>query len=533
MRGPSRVGPHDLLDGEEQRVNRRARIVWYPFLAACYPIAALAQSNGGELVRPGDLLKPFLIALCAAGAAWLLSRLVARDLDRRAFLTFVAVVTFSTFGYGVDLVRRLVPSYGAASAIVLLPLAGAAVLAWRGRVGLGLLTRYLNLVLVILLIWAAGTFLWRSRSAEQAITLRDPGVQVARVPAAGDSLPNLFLIILDKYTGHRSLKANYGFDNSPFEQALERDGFVVPRAARANYVHTFLALAAMLNWQYLDDVARQLGRENPSWVAAYPLLEDNRTWRALRGLGYRFVFMPSALPATDHNRHADLLLPDPSRLTHEFEAVWLRGTILLPVLEWTCARLSCSGGALPYVPETAASYDWKFRLIPGLASAEQPVFVLAHLTVPHEPYVYDADCRHRDPYWPRSDAGTAKPAVKTAYIAQLQCVNRKVEHLVKEILGASHRPVIIMLQADHGHALLGRDVPPLTDASSVQVDERTDIFAAYRLPGAPRGLVPDSIGPVNAMRAVMRYYYGFDLPPLEEASYWSSAHRPYAFIKVR
>ena len=78
-------------------MNRPRRIVWYPFLAACYPIAALAQSNGGELVRPGDLLRPFLIALCAAGAAWLVSRLVTPDVDRRAFLTFVAAVIFSTF----------------------------------------------------------------------------------------------------------------------------------------------------------------------------------------------------------------------------------------------------------------------------------------------------------------------------------------------------------------------------------------------------------------------------------------------------
>jgi len=123
--------------------------------------------------------------------------------------------------------------------------------------------------------------------------------------------------------------------------------------------------------------------------------------------------------------------------------------------------------------------------------------------------------------------------VKAAYIAQVQCVNRKVEELVTRIIRNSRRPVVIMLQADHGHALLGRDVPALADVSPAQIAERTDIFAAYLLPGAPRNLVSDSIGPVNAMRAVMRYYYGFDLPPLEEASYWSSARQPYAFTKVR
>ncbi len=512
----------------------RPRAVLYPFLAACYPVLALAQSNGGELVRPADLVKPLLIALSAAGSAWLLSGLVTRDPDRRAFVTLLAVVVFSAFGDWADLVTRAVSSRPVATAVVLLlPQAAAVLLARRTTVRLGALTRYLNSVFAILLVWTGGSFLWRLRSAVAPVSWPDPTLPVASAAADGDSLPNLFVIILDKYTGPRSLETNYGFDNTPFEQALERQGFVVPRNARANYVHTFLALAAMLNWEYLDGIARRLGPENPSWTVAYPLLEDNRTWRTLHRLGYRFVFMPSALPATDHNRYADLLLPDPSQLSHEFEAVWLRGTLLLPVLEWTCTHLKCSGGALPYVPETPASYDWKFRAMPGLAGGEKPVFVLAHLTVPHEPYVYDADCRHRDPYWPRTDSGAAQPAVKAAYIAQVECVNRRVEQLVTGIIGASRRPVVILLQADHGHALLGRDVPPLVDATPAQVAERTDIFAAYRLPGAPAGLVSDSVGPVNAMRAVMRYYYGLDLPPLEEASYWSSAHRPYAFTRVR
>ncbi len=147
--------------------------------------------------------------------------------------------------------------------------------------------------------------------------------------------------------------------------------------------------------------------------------------------------------------------------------------------------------------------------------------------------MYDADCGHRRPYWPNADDGPDAETGKAAYVAQVRCVNRKVEELVKAILGRSTRPAIILLQADHGHGRLGRDLPPLSGASAARVEERIDIFAAYLLPGAPRGLVHDSIGPVNTMRSVMRYYYGLDLPPLEDASYWSSAGRPYEFTRVR
>jgi hypothetical protein len=514
--------------------ERLPGFVLYPFLAAVYPVLALAARNGGELVRPGDLARPLAISLAAAVVVWLASRAATSDADGRGLVTFLAMGVFSGHGYLVNTLAPWIQSDFAVFLLAVVPVAVAAVVVRRSRVSLRGLTAYLNLVLVIMVAWAAGSLLGHWRPRGPAITLSDLPKPSPGSPTSGrDDRPDLFLIVLDKYTGHRSLQANFGFDNAPFEAALEQQGFVVPLAAKANYVHTFLALAAMLNWQYLDDVAAQLGKDNANWSVAYPLLEDNRTWRALHARGYRFVFLPTGLPATDHNRYADVQLPDPARLTHEFEAVWLRGTLLYAVLQRFCPLMGCSAGVLPYVPESAESLDWKFATIPTLARSDRPVFVLAHLTVPHEPYIYDADCRHRSPYWPATDAGAEAEPVKAAYVAQIRCVNRKVETLVQEIHSQSTRPAVILLQADHGHGRLGRDMPPLSGASPAQVAERTDIFAAYLLPGAPQGLVYDSISPVNAMRAVMRYYYGLDLPPLPDESFWSSAARPYDFTRVR
>jgi hypothetical protein len=207
--------------------------------------------------------------------------------------------------------------------------------------------------------------------------------------------------------------------------------------------------------------------------------------------------------------------------------------MLDPVTAFWCARWSCAQSLLPYTSEAAESLDWKFEELGRLGRADVPLFVLAHLTIPHEPYVYDADCRHISPYWPVRDDGPEAARVKQAYVAQVQCVNRKLERLVLTLQGSSSRPVVIVLQSDHGHGRLGRDQPPLAQAPPDRVAERIDIFAAYHLPGAPAGLVHDSIGPVNAMRAVMRHYFGMPLPPLEEASYWSDHLRPYQLTRVR
>jgi hypothetical protein len=153
--------------------------------------------------------------------------------------------------------------------------------------------------------------------------------------------------------------------------------------------------------------------------------------------------------------------------------------------------------------------------------------------LPHEPYLFAADCTHIRPYWPLRDDGPDAEPVKRAYVAQVQCVNRKLEAWIDTVQKTSRRPSVIILQADHGHGRLGRDQPQLIDAPLENVQERIDIFAAYHLPSAPPDLVHDSIGPVNAMRAIIGYYFQVSLPPLEEASYWSWHHRPYDLTRVR
>jgi sulfatase-like protein len=521
-----------------QSLMKRAALPLYPFGASIYPVLGLAAFNSGELIRPADLVGPLLISLIAALLAWLGSRIATRDIHKRALVTLLFLVIFNTYGYAADALKHSYWFESAGEDVIALPLAillliAAADLLRRSPRSFEGATVYLNVVIAVLVVWCGATVGWHvsKENSRRPATLSN--MLAPRARTSPETKPHVFLVILDKYTGPRSLRANYGFDDRKFLDSLRGHGYFVPGNSHANYVHTFLALAAMLNWEYLDSLPRQLGVNSSAWSPAYPLIENNRTWHALKQLGYKFIFLPTALPATASNRYADIQLPDPSRMTHEFEAAWLHTTVLVPLLDAVCALRHCSAGSLPYVPESAESIDSKFTELPRLAESEQPVFVFAHFTVPHEPYIYDAQCRHRTPYWPKSDAGAEESQVKTAYVQQIECVNRKVQQMVEEIQRHAARPTIVMLQADHGHGRLGRDQPPLRGTPQDRVAERVDIFGAYYLPGAPSGLLNDSIGPVNVMRAVMRHYFGFDLPELQEKTYWSSSGLPYRFTRIR
>jgi hypothetical protein len=506
----------------------------YPLLFSVYFVLAVGASDNGELTALTDLVRPLVITTAFTAAVWLASRVVTKDDDRRAILTFVVVVCFSTYGYWVMLLARF--PYGQTTGQMLLVpactmlVAGTALAARRSGRSRSGLTQYLNVTSLILLGVAAGE-LARSHARSPLPVLSQ--VSHPLRPDTALQQPHVFVVVLDTYTGAESLRSWYGWNNTPFETFLTTHGFRVVPAAHANYVHTPLALSAMLNLDYLDSLVAHVGTRETKLSLAYPLIEDNRVVRAFKAAGYRFVFFPTGFAATADNRLADVRLPDPKYLTREFEMVWVRTTALNSLLSLVCGRVSCPW-FVPFTTEAARMFDWKFEQLGRLSMSGDPLLVFAHFIVPHPPYVYDSQCTHVVPYWPVRDDGKDSSRVKKAYIAQIACVNRKLEVFIEELERSSSRPYVVVLQSDHGHGRFGlRGVPPLSAASAASIRERLDIFAAYRLPGAPVSLVNDSIGPVNAMRALVGYYLHIPLPPLAEASYWSSADQPFDLTRVR
>ena len=526
---PGRHGPQPFTDG------RGFRLVGYPFLAALYSVLYVAANNSGEVVYWSDLLAPIAIALAVALLAILIGTVIAHDRHAGGLVALVSLITFCGYGYiaggfygtvGLEAGVRWEPLL---LTVLLASLLGLAYVLRRRRLVAQGVTAWLTAVFGLLVAYSAGRLIVERLRPTAAVAATR--VAPALAPAVHlDRRPDIYLIVADKYTGSEVLRSHMGYDNSAMVAALRKRGFVVPKAARANYSHTFLALASMLNLRYLDDLAAQLGERNQRWDDAYPTIEYNESARLLKSLGYRFVFLPTALAATRQNRLADLQVPDPAAIQPEFSIAWQR-TTMLPLLHraW-CSASGCTIDHLPYVPETAALMDWKFHQLERLGVPERPTFIVAHLTVPHEPYIYDAACRHVTPYWPQDNA-ELQPRAMRAYVDQIECVNQKLIKLVDAIRSNARVPPVILIQADHGHGRLGRKLPALDGVAPERVVERLSVFGAYFIPGLTEA-VPDTITPVNAMRLALRTALGLDLPALPDRSFWSSHRYPYHFVRV-
>jgi hypothetical protein len=283
--------------------------------------------------------------------------------------------------------------------------------------------------------------------------------------------------------------------------------------------------------RYLDDLPARFGGES-RWELAYPLIENSRFVSFLHTRGYRFVFFPTEFWPTRQNRYADLQIPDPAAVRSELVDSWTRMTAVPLLRRFGCRYIGCNPNTPPYLPATPEFMDWRFRALGAVpADSTRPSFVLAHLMVPHEPYIYGPECQHRWPFWPL-EANVDLPRVRQMYGDQVQCVNRKILAVIDNILGRAAVPPIILIQSDHGHGHAPRFLPPLATADPATVRSRASVFAAYFLPGVSSEHVPDTITPINVTRLVLRHYFGADLPPVADAMYWSATTRPYALEKV-
>jgi hypothetical protein len=519
---------------------RMPRLVLYPLFAAAYPVLALAAGNPGEVPGLWVMIWPLAISLFVALGTWLLLSVFIRDPDRRAFLTLMVVVVFAFYGYFTIGLRQV--AWAAPYAQTVLPflfivayLAGATYVVFRLVPNLRGLTRFLTIFMALLVGWTSVQLL-RQRTRWTGLTTESnqPYPTQTSPKRNGKAGPDIYLIVLDKYTGSRSLRDNFGFDNADFETFLVRRGFVLPRTAQANYIYTALSLASLLNYRYLDDLPAASSAESHTKAYVNHLVEDNAVWRFLQARHYRFIFFPTGFPVTGSNRFADLQLPDPRRILSEFEIVWRRTTLAEPVLSWVCQRFNCARAATPFSTEPNL-LEWKFdqlSQVPTWPREGRPLFVFAHLTIPHEPYVFNADCSIRPPFWPSFYVVQDETPEKQAYIAQIECLNRRLKSIVERLLRDSPAPPIILIQSDHGHGRMPLHIPDLDAVTPDRVAERHDVFAAYYLPGTNGGTIYDSITPVNVFRTVFREYFQADLAPLPDKTYWSPGTQLFKFTRV-
>lgn len=515
------------------------RVPLYPLAIAMW-LTLLAWSLGvaGEsrwLDLGTSLLAALLTALVGLGVA----ALITADRDRRGLIAVVVVFWSALFSDFVGALPRAWRLSEGEGALLWSMLALMVVLVVRRLAAPPTLTRVLSAASVILLAFQVvpiGTAVLRGENLTESRAQR-------RLTSRDAARPDIYVIVLDKYTATPWLASRYGFDNRPFEDSLRQLSFFVPTRARSNYPHTGLVLATLFNGRPIHEAVTT---PRSAWSAVFEQLRGARLWTELQERGYRFAFYPTTFNATSRMPSADIVLEPttgaPRRSTGAF-ATWSLRAPLAAIGSLRCGLRGCrattaaSGQRFPYPLESAAAIRWKFASLATLPDSAGPLVAFLHVLAPHEPYQFNADCSDREPWWPQSDEGITAE-VSAAYIAQVQCVNTMVLQTVRAILERSARPPIIIVQADHGHGQITRDAlrgqTLAFDELPVEaLRERLDVFAAYYAPGVASEWY-DTISPANVLPIVMNGTFGANWPRSPDRSWWvDDFNAPLALRELR
>lgn len=502
----------------------------YPFVAVVITVTALVAANPDEGIRLANLTAPVVVGVLLALAGWAIGALVATDRERQSAIALLVSLPLLTSGYIFGWIRSNVsagiPSDSAETGLSLVLIVGAVWGVRRLPPLVPTVSRFLNILMAVLFLFTVPAVL---RLLQTPVTeIPSP---VALQIGESATRPDIYLFVLDAYSGSESLQENYGFDNLPMLDSLRLRGFRFPDRPRANYIKTFLSVGSMLNRRYADDLVQLSAPDFTDRRPAYKALEFNQTIIDLKHMGYEFVYVGSSYPPMADNRLSDTR--NGSRISHEFESAWTRLTIVDPAIRVYCAVLSCKQSGMPFAAENAAATELQFRILKSAVSRPGPKFVYAHLLLPHGPFRFGPACEHRLSAWTTGSNAVTDSTAKRLFIDQVECTNRKLLELVDAIHEGSGDSAVILLQADHGHGRFAGGMPPELEAATAdQVRERFDVFSAYAGPG----YVADSLAayrtPVNLFRTLFRVLWGADEPPLEDRHYWSGTRRSMLLTEV-
>ncbi|HTX92047.1 MAG TPA: sulfatase-like hydrolase/transferase [Anaerolineales bacterium] len=473
----------------------------YPLLFGIYPALALAAFNISQIDLSStyrSILVSILLVLALAG----ILRLALRDWVRAAFLSFLLLVLFFTYGHVYNLLKSG-GILGASPAGYYLLLAAWAALAggatWtavRKKSNLAGFTLPLNLVFALLLVFPLFQILRHELRMHAA-----PAAAASGISQPAD--PDIYYIILDAYERADTLKVVYDYDNSAFVDALAGRGFYVAGCSQSNYAYTQPSLTSSLNMNYLDALSVT------SNTQADPLLQQNAVRKFLKSRGYAVVAFETGFSWSQWE-DADFYYryrPDAGAI-NGFEALFMDTTLLRLPLDALQARQAATYGIIPhnrilYVLDT-------LKTLPG--AVRSPKFVFVHLVVPHPPFVFS-------PTGGLVTAGAENATSLEGYRNSVTFINQAILQVVDRILADSKTPPIIVIQGDHAAPLYHS---PL---------QRMTILNAYYLPGAQAPLYP-TISPVNTFRLILDSYFGQNYPLLNDVSWYSPTNREYAFEAI-
>lgn len=342
-----------------------------------------------------------------------------------------------------------------------------------------------------------------------------------------DDLPNetnydgdIYYIILDGYGDHEAVTDLCGIESYLLATRLSDLGFHVVSDARTNYNQTRFSISSALNFSYIQDLRSAADVSGDDTAFPILLINQNMLFQYLRQVGYKTITFRT--PYDQINVHSSDFYLSPPFYPSPFIEVLVNNTFL-SLFFWK------------------PQYTWHTQGIKKILDEidhfqqEKPIFVYAHLLIPHPPFVFNSDGKNKIPnkkYDLRDNNKFIELDTRQTYIDgycdQVSFINDRIYTIVSQLIFDSPDAVII-IQGDHGP---GADFFE-DDYEKSDLNQRFHILNAIYFPDRDYSSLNSGITPVNSFRVILNKFFGSHLSILENKSYYSKfSEEIYTFTDV-
>ncbi len=469
----------------------------HPLFMGLFPVVALLAANIDN-TPVSYAFTPALVSLAVSMVAWSMFYLITRKYRKSALAASWFIVLFFSYGHAFDFSGQILRHRFFLAFWSFLFVVGLFYIFRLGKYERKIMF-IANVVTAVLVVTSLGQMtaykiktVFMSSSIPDYITSFDYGK--ATKP---QKLPDIYYFIVDAYASEWSYKEFFKADISGFIKDLDERGFYTVPYSTSNYPRTIYSLPSTFNLDYLDTLVGPL--QSQINLATPELLENNRLIHFMKERGYKTIFLGSGITATIQNKYADEninYLP----LGSEFANILYETTVLETVTEHL--------KLFDVRKESYTRTKYEMQKIEEIASQPEATFALAHLVIPHYPYVFDTDGTYVS-YSLEQERGNNE-----SYVRQTYYLNKALIKLIDQVLKKSEIAPIIVIHSDHGSGMTANT--KLWDSydqsrRDYYIRERMRNFTTVLLPGLSKEKIPSDLTPVNIWRLVFNTYFGTNL----------------------
>ena len=302
------------------------------------------------------------------------------------------------------------------------------------------------------------------------------GSRDVSLESAGGSKADLFVIFLDGYASRATLERDFGVTDLEIADDFERAGLLVPTAAWAPYTMTILSLPSILDLGYPVEAGISVSGAEVSKLTRI-ISSDNALVKVLKASGYRYSHVESGWYGMNCGAEVDTCKSRP-----------FLDDAMGAVLETSIVRaLGVDPYAWSFALGTMKAMTATNEIIQEAVGNNQPDLVISHILAPHPPMTLGPRCERLDEpvgrplEWLPSEGTWSVEELRTAYSAQIECVNLWLSDLL-EIADSGNFQPALLITADHGTGFRGQMERPLESWDDLDIYERLSIMLAIRAP---------------------------------------------------